>query len=236
MCSLPLSAASAAPHARGQSARSCDPGDPSAPSGAGRDRRSACGRTRGPSAAGSSRRRRRRPTRHEQAAARVVVLRVHLQVLGQLGDPVRHERDLHLCRSGVRLGLAELRRRAPCLPSVVSAICALPFGVSPPVQQVAAEGRPRSRVGGRRQCSEHPPRGMPGTCRFTGRIHAPSLLKQEASQPDERLCDASQSSSPERCSRRPGRTRSPASAVSAQRTSSAAGCTTASSSPRHWRA
>src|SRR4051794_23677004 len=38
---------------------------------------------------------------HEQAAARVVILRVSLEVLGQVRDPLRQQRDLHLGRARV---------------------------------------------------------------------------------------------------------------------------------------
>src|SRR6266511_3604804 len=44
----------------------------------------------------------------EQAAARVVVLRVRPQVLGQLVDASRQQRDLHFRRAGVALGVAVL--------------------------------------------------------------------------------------------------------------------------------
>jgi hypothetical protein len=38
----------------------------------------------------------------EQAPARVIVLFVHFEVLGQLIDPLRQKRDLYLRRTGVR--------------------------------------------------------------------------------------------------------------------------------------
>src|SRR6266540_830341 len=44
----------------------------------------------------------------EQAAARVVVLRVRPQVLGQLVDASRQQRDLHFRRAGVALGVTVL--------------------------------------------------------------------------------------------------------------------------------
>ena len=40
----------------------------------------------------------------EQAAARVVVLLVSLEVLGEVGDAFRKDRDLDLGRTGVALG------------------------------------------------------------------------------------------------------------------------------------
>ena len=45
---------------------------------------------------------------HQQAAARVVVLGVRAQVLGQLVDPLGQERDLDLGGAGVVLGAAVL--------------------------------------------------------------------------------------------------------------------------------
>jgi hypothetical protein len=45
---------------------------------------------------------------HEQPAAGVMVLLVRTQVLGELVDPAREQRDLHLGRPGVALGTAVL--------------------------------------------------------------------------------------------------------------------------------
>ena len=45
---------------------------------------------------------------HQQAAARVVVLALRAQVLGQLVDPLGEQRDLDLGRAGVGVGAAVL--------------------------------------------------------------------------------------------------------------------------------
>src|SRR5262249_46602625 len=45
---------------------------------------------------------------HQQAAARVVVLLVLAQMLGELADPRRQQRDLHLGGTGVVLASAVL--------------------------------------------------------------------------------------------------------------------------------
>src|SRR5215813_8860630 len=47
----------------------------------------------------------------EQPAARVMVLGVHLEMLGQVRDPLRQERDLDLGRAGIALVLCELLDR-----------------------------------------------------------------------------------------------------------------------------
>src|SRR5437764_12687360 len=44
----------------------------------------------------------------QQAAARVVIVLVRPQMLGELVDPLRQHRDLDLRRPGIRLVLAEL--------------------------------------------------------------------------------------------------------------------------------
>ena len=47
----------------------------------------------------------------EQSAAAVMVLRVGPEVLGQVGDAVREERDLHLRRPGVTLVGGKVRNQ-----------------------------------------------------------------------------------------------------------------------------
>src|SRR5205085_3739610 len=45
---------------------------------------------------------------HQQAAPRVVVVLVLAEVLGEVVDAAREQRDLHLGRARIRVGLAEL--------------------------------------------------------------------------------------------------------------------------------
>src|SRR5438309_2292443 len=49
------------------------------------------------------------PDELQEAAAGVVILRVRLEVLGQVDDPVRQQRDLHLGRARVGVVGAVLR-------------------------------------------------------------------------------------------------------------------------------
>ncbi len=49
----------------------------------------------------------------QKAAAAVMILRVRFEVLGQVGDPVRQQRDLHFRRTGIarvrRIAVDEVR-------------------------------------------------------------------------------------------------------------------------------
>ncbi len=60
------------------------------------------------------------PDEHQQPAARVVVLAVRAQVLGELVDPLGQQRDLDLGLAGVHAVIAELRSISSCLRSLVS--------------------------------------------------------------------------------------------------------------------